>query len=59
MKESAEVLQNTKVIMSTLSVSSNSKINLNIRPWISFYKRILFRAMSNDFLLPHDFLESH
>ena len=25
---------------------------------IPFYKRILFRAMSKDFLLPHNFLEN-
>ena len=59
MKESPELLQNIKVIMSTLSVSNNSKSHMNIKPWISFYKRILFRAMSKDFLLPHDFPESY
>ena len=29
---------------------------MNIEPWISFYKRILCRAMNKDLLLPHNCL---
>ena len=66
MKESASLLQNIKVIMGTQSVTKNSKLKSEsnlfyviIKPWIPFYKRIFFRAMSKDFLLPHNFRETY
>ena len=31
---------------------------MNIKQWIPFYKVILFRTMSKDFLLPHNLLEN-